>query len=96
MTKSELVERFAKQAGISRQRATLVVDAFFSNLSLLLSKGARVELRRFGNFSVRQYGSYVGRNPKSGDPVPVDPKRLPYFKVSGHLRTLLNLADEED
>lgn len=96
MTKSELVDRFADKAKISKQRADLVVDAFFSELSALLAKGARVELRRFGNFSVRQYGSYVGRNPKSGDAVPVDPKRLPYFKVSGHLRELLNLSDDSN
>lgn len=96
MTKSELVDRFADKAKISKQRAALIVDAFFLELSALLSQGARVELRRFGNFSVRQYGSYVGRNPKSGDPVPVDPKRLPYFKVSGHLREMLNLAEDSD
>lgn len=96
MTKSELVDQFAEKAGISRQRAAVVVDAFFSNLSSILAKGVRVELRRFGNFSVRQYGSYVGRNPKSGEPVPVEPKKLPYFKVSGHLRSALNLGEDSD
>ncbi len=94
MTKSELVDQFARKAGISKQRAAVIVEAFFENVSLQLAKGHRVELRRFGNFSVRQYGSYVGRNPKSGEPVPVDPKKLPYFKVSEHLRSALNLDSE--
>lgn len=86
MTKSELIDKFAKDADISRQRAAAVVDAFFESLAESLGDGKRVELRTFGNFSVRSYKSYVGRNPASGDDVFVPEKRLPYFKASNLLR----------
>ena len=82
MTKSELIDKFAREADISRQRAAAVVDSFFSSLSEALGEGERVELRTFGNFSVRHYKAYVGRNPKTGESVYVPEKRLPYFKPS--------------
>jgi integration host factor subunit beta len=89
MTKSELIDKFARDADISRQRAAAVVDAFFDALSESLAEGSRVELRTFGNFSVREYKPYVGRNPKTGESVYVPGKRLPYFKPSSHLRDRL-------
>jgi len=91
MTKSELIDKFAKDADISRQRAAAVVEAFFESLSESLADGKRVELRTFGNFSVRSYKSYVGRNPASGDDVYVPSKRLPYFKASNLLRERIDL-----
>ena len=90
MTKSELIDKFAKDADISRQRAAAVVDAFFESLAESLGDGKRVELRTFGNFSVRSYKSYVGRNPRTGEKVFVSEKRLPYFKPSLELRRKLN------
>jgi len=81
-----MIDKFAKNADISRQRAAVIVDAFFEALAESLAEGNRVELRTFGNFSVRSYGAYVGRNPKTGDSVYVPEKRLPYFKPSSHLR----------
>ncbi|MBM4354590.1 MAG: integration host factor subunit beta [Deltaproteobacteria bacterium] len=86
MTRSELIDKFATDASISRQRAAVIVDAFFSALAGSLADGNRVELRSFGNFSVRQYRSYEGRNPKTGETVFVPEKRLPYFKPSVQLR----------
>ena len=90
MTKSELIDKFARNADISRQRATVIVDAFFDSIAESLAEGKRIELRNFGNFSVRDYKSYVGRNPKSGESVLVDAKRLPYFKPSLNIRRKLN------
>lgn len=90
MTRSELIDRFARNAVISRQRAAVVVEAFFEALSGALEDGERVELRSFGNFSVRSYDSYVGRNPRTGEKVFVSEKRLPYFKPSLELRRKLN------
>jgi integration host factor subunit beta len=90
MTRSELIEAFAKNAEMSTGRARVLVEAFFKALTRALAAGKRVELRRFGNFSVRKYGSYVGRNPKSGDKVYVTDKRLPHFKLSRELRQKMN------
>ncbi len=89
MTRSELIDTYATEAGISRQRAAVIVDAFFSALTEALAQGNRVELRSFGNFSVREYRSYEGRNPKTGETVFVPEKRLPYFKPSAQLRLKL-------
>ena len=93
MTKSELIDKFARDADISRQRAAVVVEAFFEALSESLAEGNRVELRTFGNFSVRSYGSYAGRNPKTGANVFVPEKRLPYFKPSTQLRQRIEEGD---
>lgn len=94
MTKSELIDAFARNADISRQRAALVVDAVFGSITDSLSQGDRIELRNFGNFSVRKYEGYWGRNPKTGDAVYVEDKHLPYFKASLALRRRLN-PDED-
>jgi integration host factor subunit beta len=95
MTRSELIDAFARRADINRQKAQVVVETFFTALAKCLAEGQRVELRHFGNFSVRTYGSYVGRNPKSGDKVFVGNKRLPHFKPSLELRQRLNPARKE-
>jgi integration host factor subunit beta len=93
MTRSELIDKYAEDAGISRQRAAVIVDAFFTSLTDALADGNRVELRSFGNFSVREYRSYEGRNPKTGETVFVPEKRLPYFKPSIQLRQELERAE---
>ncbi len=94
MTKSELIDKFAKNADISRQRAAHIVDAFFDSLIAGLASGNRIEIRNFGNFSVRDYRGYIGRNPKSGDSVYVQEKVLPYFKASLALRRMLNPGEQ--
>jgi len=81
-----MVDKLAQNADISRQRAAIVVSAFFEALAEALAEGSRVDLRTFGNFTVRTYGAYVGRNPKTGEEVLVPKKRLPYFKPSSLLR----------
>lgn len=96
MTRSELIEEFAKNAEISRNRAATFVAAFFDALSESLRLGKRVELRTFGNFSVRRYEGYIGRNPKSGAKVFVPKKRLPYFKPSIVMCRRLNGKKEGD
>lgn len=94
MTRSELIENFARNADISRPRAAVIVDAFFEAVGEAMTNGERIELRSFGNFSVRCYESYMGRNPKSGEKVFVPEKRLPYFKPSLELRRKLNPGGE--
>ncbi len=90
MTKSELIEQFAERTNMPKQRAALLVGEVFQTITEALSRGERVELRNFGNFSVRRYRGYWGRNPKSGEQVKVEEKALPYFKVSDALRQRLN------
>jgi integration host factor subunit beta len=59
-------------------------------MSKCLEKSERIEIRGFGSFSVRYYGAYKGRNPKTGEIVHVPPKKLPYFKVGREMKKLVN------
>jgi integration host factor subunit beta len=62
----------------------------FDEFAKTLQEGGRIDLRGFGNFSVRKYDGYTGRNPKTGKSVEVGPKKLPYFKTGKDLRVKLN------
>jgi integration host factor subunit beta len=90
VTKSELIERVAEQAKLSKGRAELVVNAVFDAMVDALRRDDGIEIRGFGTFTVRHYKPYQGRNPRTGDPVRVSPKRLPYFKVGKDLRERIN------
>jgi integration host factor subunit beta len=67
-----------------------VVDIFFDEIAARLAEGGRVELRGFGAFSTRQRDARTGRNPRSGDAVPVPAKKVPYFKPGKEVRERLN------
>ena len=90
MNKSELVKALADQANISLDEATLVVNTFVDSMKDSLLEGGRVEIRGFGSFKVKEYGSYAGRNPRTGDKVAVEPKRLPFFRAGKELKEYLN------
>ena len=80
MNKAELVEAFREETRLSRTKATEVVDLFFDEMSNALATGDRVQIRGFCSISVRKYKGYTGRNPKTGEPTQVPPKKLPFFK----------------
>ena len=86
MVKSELIEKLADRAGITLFKAEELVDLFFGSMSIALTRGGRVEIRGFGAFSVKEYKSYTGRNPKTGDEVTVPSKRLPVWRTGTELR----------
>ena len=90
MNKSELVKALADQANISLDAATLVVNTFVDSMKDSLLEGGRVEIRGFGSFKVKEYGSYAGRNPRTGEKVAVEPKRLPFFRAGKELKEYLN------
>ena len=90
MNKSELVKALADQANISLDEATLVVNTFVDSMKDSLLEGGRVEILGFGSFKVKEYGSYAGRNPRTGEKVAVEPKRLPFFRAGKELKEYLN------
>ena len=90
MNKSELAKALADQANISLDEATLVVNTFVDSMKDSLLEGGRVEIRGFGSFKVKEYGSYAGRNPRTGEKVAVEPKRLPFFRAGKELKEYLN------
>ena len=90
MNKSELVKALADQDNISLDEATLVVNTFVDSMKDSLLEVGRVEIRGFGSFKVKEYGSYAGRNPRTGEKVAVEPKRLPFFRAGKELKEYLN------
>ena len=66
------------------------MNLIFDGFKVALAKGDRIEIRGFGSFVIREYKTYTGRNPKTGQEVEVEPKRLPFFKVGKELKERLN------
>lgn len=98
MLRSELIVKLAEEQSDMRPRdVEKVVDVIFDEISAALERGDRVELRGFGAFSVRRRDARTGRNPKTGLPVQVDSKHVPFFKAGKELRSRLNNGrDPED
>ncbi len=86
MNKLGLVEALKKTSRLTKNEAVAVVDAFFNEMSKALANGARVEIRGLCSFYVKQYKAYTGRNPKTGEPVNIQAKRLPFFKCGKELK----------
>jgi integration host factor subunit beta len=86
MNKADLVNALKNKNGFTRQQAERIVDIFFNTMAEALSNGERVEIRGFGSIFVKSYKSYTGRNPKTGEPVNVKPKRLPFFRCGKELK----------
>ncbi len=90
MNKSELIKSLSEQTNISLDEATLVVNTFVDNMKNALLEGDHVEIRGFGSFKVKEYGAYAGRNPRTGQKVAVESKRLPFFRAGKELKEFLN------
>ena len=86
MVKSELIEKISDRAGITLFKAEEMIDLFFNSICQSLCEGGRVEIRGFGAFSVKDYKSYIGRNPKTGEEVHVSAKRLPVWRTGTEVR----------
>ncbi len=90
MNKSELIKALAEQNNLQTDEATRIVNVFFQSIKDALIRGDRVEIRDFGSFKVKDYQGYSGRNPKTGQSVKVQPKRLPFFRPGKELKDFLN------
>jgi integration host factor subunit beta len=86
MTKAELVEEVARAAELNKRDAEVIVETVFDSIISTLHRGEKVELRGFGSFRTRERGPRRGRNPKTGQPVDVPAKRVPYFKPGKELK----------
>lgn len=91
MIRSELVQKLAEEnPGLTMQEVERIVDIFFREIIDRLAKGGRVELRGFGAFTTRARDARTGRNPRTGESVNVNAKRVPYFKPGKEMRERLN------
>ncbi len=94
MIRSELVQKLCSDfPDLTQREVETVVGAIFDSITEQLAEGGRVELRGFGAFSSRGRDARVGRNPRTGEAVEVDAKRVPYFKPGKEMRERLNLQD---
>ena len=86
MNKLELIQALKDATDLSKSEAVAVVNIFFNGMANELAKGGRVEIRGLCSFFVKEYRSYTGRNPKTGEKVKIKPKKLPFFKAGKELR----------
>ncbi|MCS6816801.1 MAG: integration host factor subunit beta [Blastocatellia bacterium] len=86
MIKQDIVNRVAERTGLPKSRVEMAVDAFFEAMKQALKNGYRIELRGFGVFLVRPRKRGIGRNPKTGDVVPIPEGKTIRFKPSKELR----------
>jgi len=91
MNKSELIEHLAQRNSLAQPQAEEIVNLLLAQMRGALKDGRRIEIRGFGSFVVKDYGSYWGRNPKTGEKIWVNPKRLPAFKVGKELKERLKI-----
>lgn len=91
MTKSELIDRLSrKQSHLAYKDVELAVKTVLEHMTQALSAGQRIEIRGFGSFSLHYRPPRMGRNPKTGEPVPLDEKHVPHFKPGKDLRERVN------
>jgi integration host factor subunit beta len=91
VTKSDLIaEIAASNPHLRVADVELIVTTIFDQITDALARGGRVELRGFGAFGVKRRGARMGRNPRTGEEVPVDAKTLPFFRAGKELRDRLN------
>jgi len=97
MTKSELIQKLAeKNPHLFLRDIEKIVETVFDQISEALARGDRVELRGFGAFSIKHRDARTGRNPRTGETVQVEAKRLPFFKTGKALRERLNDEESSD
>ena len=89
MTKKDIVMKISEETNIKQIDVKAVVQGTLDHIVAALAGGETVELRNFGVFKVKSRRSRIGRNPKTGELVDVQPKKLPYFKVGKELKEMI-------
>jgi len=90
ITRAHLAETIYAQVGLSRNESADLLETVLSRLAVTLESGESVKISGFGTFSVRQKGRRVGRNPKTGQEVPILPRRVLVFRPSQVLKARIN------
>jgi len=90
MNKLDLISELKTEANINKAEAARVVQIFFDHMAEAMARGERVEIRGLCSFFVKEYKSFIGRNPKTGENVTIKPKKLPFFKSGKERKERLN------
>jgi len=94
LTKAELAELLFQHVGLNKREAKDIVDAFFEEIRETLARGDEVKLSGFGNFQVRDKPARPGRNPKTGEVIPIAARRVVTFHASQKLRATVEQAGD--
>ena len=92
LTKAEMAERLYEDVGLNKREAKEFVDAFFDVLREALQQGRQVKLSGFGNFDLRRKNQRPGRNPKTGEEIPISARRVVTFHASQKLKAMVEKA----
>jgi len=90
VTRARLSEAVYQEVGLSRNESAELVEAVIAEISGALERGEIVKISSFGSFAIRQKGQRVGRNPKTGQEVPISPRRVLVFRASHTLKDQIN------
>jgi integration host factor subunit alpha len=92
VTRAQLSEAVYQEVGLSRNESAALVEIVLAEISDALARGEMVKISSFGSFAVRKKGKRVGRNPKTGKEVPINPRRVLVFRASHVLKDHINVA----
>ncbi|MGD9784257.1 MAG: integration host factor subunit alpha [Hyphomicrobiaceae bacterium] len=90
LTRADLAEAVVRKVGLPRNESQELVELILNEISGTLSRGEHVKLSSFGSFGIRQKGERVGRNPKTGEEVPITPRRVLVFRASNIMKDRIN------
>ena len=89
MTKADIVDQIAERTGLTKKDVAETVDNFLNAVARALASDHHIEIRGFGTFRVKDRKSRIARNPRTGEAVPVPPRKVPVFKVSKELKDMV-------
>lgn len=92
ITRADLSEAVYQEVGLSRNESAALVEIVLEEISAALTRGESVKISSFGSFAVREKGQRIGRNPKTGQEVPILPRRVLVFRASNVLKSKINKA----
>ena len=92
VTRADLSEAVYQEVGLSRNDSAALVETILNEMVESLTRGETVKISSFGSFSVRQKGQRIGRNPKTGEEVPILPRKVLVFRASHVLKNKINRA----
>lgn len=93
VTRSDLSEAVYREIGLSRNESAEMVETILERISASLVAGENVKVSSFGTFAVREKGARMGRNPKTGEEVPIDPRRVLVFRPSHIMKERVNSGE---
>lgn len=95
VTRADLTEAVYQQVGLSRNDSATLVESVLEEMSASLERGETVKISSFGSFLVREKGGRIGRNPKTGEEVPITPRRVLVFRPSQVMKERINGEDAD-